>query len=154
MANNLRAIKWKLFLLGKIYIPILGFTRPRVLVLDEKTVKIKIKLNRRTKNHLRSMYFGALAVGADTAAGIHAMFFSDLKKVNLSFAFKAVEAQFLKRAETDVVFVSNQGADIESWIEESIKTGLRISKPVEVIALNSSEEIVATFKMTISLRVK
>ena len=100
------------------------------------------------------MYFGALAVGADTAAGIHALYYAEMMGVNLSFAFKAVEGEFLKRAETDVLFVSDQGEDIAKWIEESIQTKSRISRPVEVQALNSYREIVATFKMTISLKVK
>ena len=39
---------------------------------DDKCV-VKVPLKRRSRNHLRSMYFGALAAGADCAGGLIAM---------------------------------------------------------------------------------
>ena len=73
--TSIRSMQWKLFLLGFFKIPIIGFTRPKLITIDEENISVKIKLNRRTKNHLNSMYFGALAVGADIAGGIHVFFF-------------------------------------------------------------------------------
>jgi|TARA_R110000737_G_scaffold157205_1_gene185748 acyl-coenzyme A thioesterase PaaI-like protein len=151
---SLRSIRWKLFLLGKFGIPMLGFARPKLLSIDADEVRMRIKLRRRTKNHLKSMYFGALAVGADTAAGLHAFYLSQTQGLNISLAFKAVDGQFLKRAETDVVFVCKQGKLVKDMMDESAKTGERINQELLVEAYNTYDEVVATFKMTLSLKVK
>lgn len=151
---SLRSIRWKLFLLGKFGIPMLGFARPKLLSIDADEVRMRIKLRRRTKNHLKSMYFGALAVGADTAAGLHAFYLSQTQGLNISLAFKAVDGQFLKRAETDVVFVCKQGKLVKDMMDKSAKTGERINQELLVEAYNTDDEIVATFKMTLSLKVK
>jgi acyl-coenzyme A thioesterase PaaI-like protein len=151
---SLRTIRWKLFLLGRFGIPMLGFARPKLLSIDADEVRMQIKLRRRTKNHLKSMYFGALAVGADTAAGLHAFYLSQTLGLNISLAFKAVDGQFLKRAETDVVFVCKQGKLVKDMMDESAKTGERINQELLVEAFNTHNEVVATFKMTLSLKVK
>ena len=109
-------MQWKLFLLGFFKIPIIGFTRPKLITIDEENISVKIKLNRRTKNHLNSMYFGALAVGADIAGGIHVFYFSEILDKKVSFSFKGMNAQFLKRAESDVYFSSNEGHIIKDAI--------------------------------------
>ena len=151
---SLRSIRWKLFLLGKFGIPILGYTRPKLLSINADEVRMKIKLTRRTKNHLKSMYFGALAVGADTAAGLHAFYLSESQGIKLSLAFKAVQGQFLKRAESDVIFICKQGKIVSECLQESIKTGERINQDLLVEAFNLHDEVVATFIMTLSIKVK
>lgn len=146
--------KWFLFLLGKFKVPMIGYTRPKLLELNEDTVAVKIKLRWRTKNHLSSMYFGALAVGADLTAGIHAFYFSEKLNKKVSFAFKGIEGQFLKRAESDVTFRMNQGGLIKKAIEKSIATGERVNQPVKVSAINEDKEVVAEFLMISSMRCK
>ncbi|MDG1146992.1 MAG: DUF4442 domain-containing protein [Crocinitomicaceae bacterium] len=151
---SLGKMKWLLFLLGTVKIPMIGFVRPKLVTLNDETSEIKIKLRRRSKNHLNSMYFGALAVGADVSAGIHAFYFSKKMKRPVSFAFKSMSAEFLKRAESDITFTSNQGAVVEAAMKSSAETGTRINKPVNVIATDSSGELVATFVLVVSVKVK
>ena len=61
----------KIFSITKI--PLMFFCRPKIMEISDDRVVIKIALNRRTKNHVKSMYFGALAVGADLAGGFLAL---------------------------------------------------------------------------------
>ncbi len=89
--TSIRTMQWKLFLLGFFKIPIIGYTRPKLISIDDENVVVKIKLNRRTKNHLNSMYFGALAVGADIAGGIHVFYFSEILDKKISFSFKGMK---------------------------------------------------------------
>jgi hypothetical protein len=145
-------LKWFLYLLGKIKVPMIGYTSPKLLELTDTTVKVKIKLRWRTRNHLNSMYFGALAVGADITAGIHAFYFAKKMNKKVSFAFKGMQAKFIKRAETDVVFSTDQGQLIQQAIEKSIITSERINQEIKVIATNTSNEIVAEFIMISSVR--
>ncbi|MBT5933187.1 MAG: DUF4442 domain-containing protein [Flavobacteriales bacterium] len=142
-----------LFLLGFMKIPMIRYTKPKLLAIDDNTVRVKIKLRRRTKNHLSSMYFGALSVGADIAGGIQVFYFSKKMDRKVSFAFKGMNAQFLKRAESDIVFESNEGQKIQKAMEKSLKEGSRINDSIMVEAKNDSGEIVATFEMIVSVRV-
>lgn len=150
---TLSQMRWLLFLLANFKIPVMGYLRPKLMILNEQSVQVRIKLRRRSKNHLNSMYFGALAVGADVAGGIHAFYFAKKHDKKVSFAFKSMNASFLKRAETDVFFVCDEGAKIEESILESLKTQTRVNQNVIVRALNSQQEEVAIFTMEISVKV-
>jgi len=145
-------LKWFLYLLGKIKVPMIGYTKPKLLELTDTSVQVKIKLRWRTRNHLNSMYFGALSVGADVTAGIHAFYFAKKLNKKVSFAFKGMDAQFIKRAETDIVFTTDEGKLIKDAIEESIKTGNRINQPIKVVATDKQGETVAVFTMVCSMR--
>lgn len=100
------------------------------------------------------MYFGSLAVGADVAAGLHAYYFAENSGVKVSFAFKAVKAEFLKRAMTHVTFESKDGAIVEEAFNEAMKTKERVNQWVKVEAKNTENEIVAIFDMEISVKVR
>jgi acyl-coenzyme A thioesterase PaaI-like protein len=145
-------MRWLLRLMGWFKIPMIAYVAPRLEELDERSVVVRIKLRRRTKNHLNSMYFGALAVGADIAAGIHAFYFAEQYGGKVSFAFKSVNAQFLKRATSHINFVSNDGEIVRQAIDESQKTGERVNSLVRVEAINTEKEVVATFDMEISVK--
>lgn len=146
-------MRWMLFLLGFFKIPLVGFIKPKLISIDENKVCVKIKLRRRTKNHLNSMYFGALAVGADIAGGIHVFYFAELSNLKVSFAFKGMKADFIKRAESDILFESNQGEIVRNAINLSAETGERVNETINVIALDQNQEIVATFEMIVSVKV-
>jgi len=153
MDVSIKKMRWLLFLLGFMKIPMIRYTKPKLLAIDDTTVRVKIKLRRRTKNHLSSMYFGALSVGADVAGGIQVFYFSKKMDRKVSFAFKGMNAQFLKRAESDIIFESNEGQKIQKAMEKSLLEGSRINDSIMVEAKNDSGEIVATFEMIVSVRV-
>ena len=147
-------MKRLLWLMGVVKIPLIAYVKPKLVHLDEKSCRVKIKLRRRTKNHLKSMYFGSLAVGADVAAGLHAYYFAENSGVKVSFAFKAVKAEFLKRAMTHVTFESKDGELVENAFNEALRTKERVNQWVKVEAKNDDNEIVAIFDMEISVKVK
>lgn len=151
---TLSKMNWLLFLLSRFKIPMIGFVRPKLLVLNDTDVEVKIRLRRRSKNHLNSMYFGALAIGADVAAGIHTFYFSEKLGKKVSFAFKGMNAEFIKRAESDIVFTCNQGDIIKKAILKSDAEKIRINETVLVNAIDVNKEIVAKFDMIVSVKVK
>jgi acyl-coenzyme A thioesterase PaaI-like protein len=153
-AIEISTIRRKLFLLGVLKIPMIGYVRPKLLSLDADSLKIRVRLRRRTRNHLGSMYFGALAVGADLAAGVHAFYFSEMKGYKTSLAFKGIHGEFLKRAESDVIFQCDAGQKILQALEASKAGQERVNLPVIVKAFNLEGDEVATFEMILSLRVK
>lgn len=147
-----KKMKWNLFLLGKLKIPMLAYTGVRLIELNDTDVKVSIKLKRRTKNHLNSMYFGALAVGADVAGGIHAFYYAEKLNKKISFAFKGMNAQFIKRATTDCTFVSKDGKKVEDAVLLSIKTQERVNETTKVYAYDTANELVAEFDMVVSVK--
>ncbi|MGE0562725.1 MAG: PaaI family thioesterase [Flavobacteriales bacterium] len=145
-------MKWNLFLLGKLKIPMLAYTGVRLVELNDTNVKVVIKLKRRTKNHLNSMYFGALAVGADVAGGIHAFYYAEKLNKKISFAFKGMNAHFIKRATTDCIFISKDGKKVEDAVLLSIKTQERVNETTKVYAYDTANELVAEFDMVVSVK--
>lgn len=141
-------------LMGIFKIPMIGYVKPRLIQMTDHDVVVRIKLRRRTRNHLKSMYFGALAVGADVTAGLHAFYFCDELNVRPSFAFKGMKAEFIKRAETDVEFSCTEGQIIREQVLKAIQTNERQNHWVKVTAKNLNGEIVALFEMEISVKIK
>lgn len=137
-------------------IPSLLFLGPRVLELDDDRCAIEIPLNWRTKNHfIGAMYFGALCAGADLAGGMPAARLITAKHRNVRLVFGEMRAEFLKRADGNVVFRSTDPRRVASLVHEAARTGERVSAPVEVVATVPSrygDEPVARFQMTISLK--
>lgn len=154
MSSKLRQFQWMIRLMGYFQIPLIGWVRPKLVELDDRHVLVKIKLRRRTRNHLKSMYFGALAIGADVAAGIHVFYYCDALQVKPSFSFKAVDASFLKRVETAAFFRCEEGEIIAKIVQKARETNERQNAWVCVSVLNEQQELVAIFKMEISVKIQ
>jgi len=142
-------------LFGWRKVPLIWYVRPSVEEVSEELIAIKIPLKRRNKNHLNSLYFGVLSIGADCAAGILAMNCIDKSGYDVSLVFKDFKANFLKRAEGNTIFTSTAGKEITKLVEKAIETGERVEMPVEVIATvpdKLGDEPVAKFVLTLSLK--
>jgi acyl-coenzyme A thioesterase PaaI-like protein len=142
---------------GLTKIPLLWFIRPSVHKMNDEVCVVTVPLNRRTKNHLNSMYFGVLCAAADCAGGLTAMKHIRKSGKNISLAFKDFNAEFLKRAEGETFFTNTQGKEIEEFVQKVIVSGERMNMPVEVIATVPSlegDEPVAKFTLTLSLKLK
>lgn len=135
-------------------IPALWFVRPSVLELSDRRVEVRIPFRRRTKNHLGSIYFGVLCIGADTAGGLIAMRRIQQTGNEVSLIFKDFQAEFLKRAEGPVHFICDEGEAVSALVDEALRTGERVTMPVHVTAVvpSISDEPVARFVLGLSLK--
>jgi len=147
----------KLWAFGWIKVPMIAWVRPKVIELYDQRSVIKISLSRRTKNHLHSLYFGALCVGADVTGGIHMMHFLNHQMGKLSFVFKDFTANFLKRPEADVHFICENGPLIKETLEKAKLSKERENALINIIATTpslSGDEPVARFTLTLSVKYK
>lgn len=147
----------KIRLFGLTKIPLIFFVSPTIEKIDELSTEIRIPLNYRTRNHLGSMYFGALFIGSDVAGGLYSYDLLMKKKRKFSLSFKDAEAKFLKRPEGDVWFVNTDGAAAREAVESAAITGERVNYPVHIRAetrTNGMVEVVATFVLTLSIKFK
>ncbi len=145
-------IKLRLFGLAKI--PMLYYARPVITEISAERAVVRIPLRRRTKNHHGSMYFGALSIGADCAAGALAMHLMRQRPERISMIFGDFSAEFHKRAEGDVEFCCNQGREIAELVAQAAASEERVAMPVNVVATvpELDSEPVATFRLTLSLK--
>ena len=103
------------------------------------------------------MYFGAMAIGAELAAGLIAMKLIMDSKQKISMVFKQFSGNFLKRAEGDALFICDNGEKIEQLVEKATNSAERVEETINVVATvpdKLAEEVVAEFSLTISLKGK
>jgi len=138
-------------------IPFLFFLGPRVLELDDQGCALLIPLRYRSKNHVGSMYIGAMVAGADLAAGMSALRVIRRKGSRIIPIFKDLKAEFLKLADGDVVFRTTQGREVADAVEQAHATGERVTIPVEIVATvprKYGDEPVARFTLGLSMKKK
>lgn len=142
-------------LFGLREIPLIFFVAPTVKELSDEKCIIQIPLNRRTKNHLGSMYLGTMCIGADLAGGLSAIKLADEAGFKISLAFKELNAQFLKRPEGDTFFTCKDGLKVKALIETLQTSGERHNLPVHITATcpsTSGNTPVAEFTLVLSLK--
>ena len=143
-------------LFGLTKVPMIWYCRPKVIEHTEEKIEIKIPLKRRTKNHLGSMYFGVLAVGADITGGFLAMDPIQESGRKIALIFKDFKADFLKRPEGDVHFICNDGLAIKELVDKVANSTERHNYKlnIEAVVPSISSEVVAKFELTLSLKDK
>jgi hypothetical protein len=138
-------------------IPMLLWLGPRVMDVDEEGAAVLVPLGFRSRNHVGSMYIAAMAAGADLAAGLNALRLIRSRFPKVVPIFKDARMEFLKLADGDVVFRSREGRRVARAMEETVRTGQRVTLPVEVVATvpgKYGEEPVARFTLGLSLKQK
>ena len=146
---------WSLRLFAFWKIPLIALVRPRLLVANADQCVVRLPLNWLTRNHLRSMYFGALSIGADVAGGLIVMNLIRSRRSRVAFLFKDFHADFLKRAEGAVVFTCDDGQKLAALLDKAEASGEREEDTVLVTATvpeKLGDEPVAEFRLTISMK--
>lgn len=157
MLSEIQKANLRFKLVGLFQIRMIGFVGAQLFSYDENKTVVRIPLNRNTRNHLRSMYFGSLATGADVTGAWIAFDYLARTKAPVSIVFKEMSAEFLKRADGDVYFTCTDGPKVVEAFEQTISDGERKNVDVTVIATVPSkyqDEPVAKFNLTLSMRHK
>ena len=146
-----------LWYFGLTQVRLIHYCRPKIVDVNKDGVTLFMPLDRRTRNHVRSMYIGAMVVGVDMVTGFTALLKIRESKRNVILIFKDLKANFLKRAEGDIHYICSEGKAIAAAVEEAIRTGERVNLPVPVIATVPDKfggEPVAEFIITLSMKEK
>ena len=137
---------------------LLFFVKPSVLEVNERRCEIVIPLNWRTRRHdIKAMYLGTLCMGADVASGLIPFFLVARAKQRVSFIFKDIRGEFLKRAEDDVHFSCEDGPLISELLQRTLASKEREEATVTVTATVPKKlgtEPVARFQLTLSLKAR
>ena len=152
---NMFKSTWSLRLFAIARIPMIAILRPTLLVADAESCVVRFPLSRLAKNHLGSLYFGALCIGADLAGGLIVMNLIRARRSKVAFLFKDFHADFHKRAEGATVFSCHDGMKLQALLERAEASGEREEDTVAVVATvpdKLGDEPVATFRLTISMK--
>jgi len=135
-------------------VPLLFATSPKVLQLDEKATTVYLPLKRKNKNHLGSMYFGALAMGAELSVALMAIKETGESKHKVSFIFKDFKAQFLKRGSAGVYFTCEESAGVKALVRKAESSEERVEQEFKGFAYmdKASKEPILTYTLTLSLK--
>jgi len=137
-----------------VNIPLLAFITPRVVELNEQRAVVRVRLDRRSRNHLGVMYFGALAMGSELSVALKALTAIHDSGKKIDFIFKDFQAEFLKRADGHVHFVCDEAARVQDLINRAAASAGRFNETFHGFAYvpKSGEEPVMKYRLTLSVR--
>lgn len=141
-------------LLAFLKVPLLFQTSPSVVELSDKVATIYLPLKRKNKNHVGSMYFGALAMGAELSIALTAIKDIQENKSKVQFIFKDFKANFLKRPNKGVYFTCEQAAQISELVNKAENTSERVEQLFQGYAYidTKTKEPVFEYELTLSLK--
>lgn len=139
--------------LSLLKVPLLGILRPRVLALTSQEARVQLPHEFLTKNHVGSMYFGALAMGAELSIALRILDRMQREKAPITFIFKDFSCEFEKRAENHVQFVTFEVEKIDSLIDQTLQSAERQNGTFKGFAVSAkTQERLMSYQLTISLK--
>lgn len=139
-------------------IPLLAMVRPKIFRLDEKYCVVKAPLNFVTKNHVGSMYFGAMSMAAELSTAAYIVDQIQNHGLKSQFIFKDFSCEFLKRAEKDIYFVCPAIPAIQELVQKIQMSEERFEGSFEGYAVDDKNHIedpsqkIMTYRLTISMK--
>lgn len=146
-----------LFRAGTASTPLMGYVRPRLVMLTQERIVIRVDVTRRSRNAFGTMFLGAIATAADCAAGAFAMKFMFDTGHQVLPLVKSVDAQCLRKVSRHAHFCCDQGREIFAACHQALATGVPQALPVAVRVTAPTEygdEPVAHFSLLLSIRVQ
>ncbi len=142
--------------LAFLKVPLLFATGARVVTFDDSETTVYLPFKRKNKNHLGSLYFGALAMGAELSVALMAIQETAKSDKKVSFIFKDFNAQFLKRADAGTYFCCSEASAVKELVKKAETSVERVEQKFSGYAYTntSSKEPIFTYELTLSLKAK
>jgi len=137
------------------HIPMIDFSQLTIEYLKDDKCIVKMPFIPQNKNHLQSMYFGAILIGTEVAAGILTLYHIKAGNDNSTLVLKDIAGDFLRRAEGDVYFICEDSQAIANAVDETARTKKRVNATVRVFGvmdLNKPDEKISDFNITVSVK--
>jgi len=148
----LNRFKIKLFFLQRM--PMGFLAGMRVLKFDDNDCEVSVPYNTITKNPFQSVYFAVQAMAAELSTGVVAMDAITRTPKKVSMLVFDMNAKFVKKARSKIVFTCNQVQDINDAVQKSVATGEGVTINVKSVGLDIDGDIVSEFNFTWTFKVK
>lgn len=140
-------------LFSLVKFPMVAFVTPEFTDLTPERCVVKVRLGLRTRNHLKSMYFGALAIGAELSIAAPCIQAIQESGQRIDFIFKDFEAQFLKRGDAHVLFTCDSAQGVRDLVTKATEHPERFEQQFEGYARTvKSDEPIMKYKLTLSVK--
>lgn len=126
----------------------------RLRQVSLKAATASIPFKRFTKNPFGSTYFACLAMAAELTTGILGLIALRSTDKKISMLVLNLEASYAKKATDITFFTCVDGDKIRTAIKQSITTGKAVEVKCQSIGKNKAGELIATFYITWSFKVK
>lgn len=87
-----------------INIRLISFIGVSIVRSDESGAVVRLKVGRRTKNHLNSMYMGSQVIGAEIGPIFYAIKYCELNDLQINSEYASVAAEFYKKTRSKYVY--------------------------------------------------
>jgi hypothetical protein len=136
-------IRLKLFFLKNMP---MGFINGlRIIEFDNEHASVSVPFNYLTKNPFKSMYFAVQSMAAELTSGAIAIDQVAKASVPVSMLVLKMEAEFVKKARSKIIFTCNNGKEIIQTIQKSIETNEGQTIKVTSTGIDSEGDIVSIF---------
>lgn len=144
--------KLKLFMLHKL--PLAFFAGLKVIEINPQQATVRIPYKHMNINPFKSMYFAAQAMAAELSTGILALAAVQDEESKMSMLVLNMNAAFLKKASTPIVFSCHEGEAIARAIHQAKITNEGQTISVTSRGLDKNNELVSEFQFTWSFKTK
>lgn len=125
----------------------------RVVEVSPAKCTVSIPFNWRTQNPFHSIYFAALVGAGELATGTLANF-ARLGKGDISMLVVSQSAEFVKKADCKVMFVCEQGLEVQKVVEDAISCGEGKTITMTAIGTSQKGEMVCKVHITWSFKLR
>lgn len=144
--------KMGMFMLKNL--PLGFFVGLRVVQVDNMGAQVSVPFKYLNKNPFQSIYFAVLSMAAELSTGILAFAAVYDAPVPVSMLVFDMNAQFIKKATSRIVFKCNQGEEISKAVAESVADGDSRTVTVKSVGRDKNGVQVAEFNFTWTFKPK
>lgn len=141
---------WFYFLLK---LPSAWFWGMKINSVDQDKSVVSLPYSWFSKNPFRSIYFAAQTGAAELSTGLLGIIAIE-DKPPMSMLITAVEAEFVKKADSQTTFTCHDGGKIRETVDLAITSGAGQTVTVTSIGVDSYGDVVSRFKFTWSFKTK
>lgn len=144
-----------MFYLGISMTPMLRYIRPRLVELTSDRATVRINVSRRSKNHINSLFVGALATGGDCVGALIPIKFMFETGHRTPPIVKSVSSEFYKKVKKYAYFTCTQGKELYELCNAAVASGEPQEFTVHVIVTAPAEygdEFVARISQVMSVK--
>lgn len=147
-----KPLHMKFFMLANLPMGLLAGLK--ITKIDKSKATVSVPFKYLNKNPFQSMYFAVMAMAAELSSGILSLAALHDVNVPVSMLVLDMQAQFIKKAKSKIVFSCSDGQKIIDAINKSIQTGEGETLVVHTEGIDTSGDKVAAFSFTWTFKPK
>lgn len=135
-------------------IPLIWFSGIKIKTLQRANCSVSLPFTRRTQNPFKSVYFAAQCMAAELSTGMLMMIETLETGKKCSMLVTSMKADFVKKADGDIVFECIPEKPIKDSLDASMQSGEPVKILLKSIGKLKDGVVVASFEFEWSVKIK